>query len=198
MNTFVAGTTQAQSTLGIWFWIILFVLVVFIVAWLLLRNTKVPPPDLHTGHGHESHDEHASHEEHGAEEPAAHEEAAAAVETPPVLEEAPPAEPVVEEAAPVVTGVVEGAAEEIRLPDDLTILEGIGPKAGEALNAAGITTFAQLAAADLEQIKAILAANGLRLLDPGTWKEQAALAADGKMDDLQALMASLKGGRRAG
>ena len=43
--------------------------------------------------------------------------------------------------------------------DDLAIVEGIGPKAAEALVAAGIDTFAKLAAASAEEVKAILDAS---------------------------------------
>jgi predicted flap endonuclease-1-like 5' DNA nuclease len=82
------------------------------------------------------------------------------------------------------------------VPDDLTVLEGIGPKINSLLQEAGIQTFAQLAAADLAQVKALLEANGLPFIDPGSWPEQAGLAAAGKMDDLQALQGRLRGGRK--
>jgi predicted flap endonuclease-1-like 5' DNA nuclease len=84
------------------------------------------------------------------------------------------------------------------VPDDLTVLEGIGPKINGLLQAAGIQTFAQLAAADMAQVKALLEANGLPFIDPGSWPEQAGLAAAGKMDELQALQDRLKGGRKVG
>ncbi len=81
-------------------------------------------------------------------------------------------------------------------PDDLVIIEGIGPKIAGVLQAAGIQTFAQLAAADPAQLEKILHDAGLRLADPSTWMEQAKLAAEGKMDELKALQDSLKGGHR--
>jgi predicted flap endonuclease-1-like 5' DNA nuclease len=81
-------------------------------------------------------------------------------------------------------------------PDDLAIIEGIGPKIASTLQAAGITTFAQLAAADVSKLDKILKDAGLRLADASTWAEQAKLAADGKMDELKKLQDSLKGGRR--
>jgi hypothetical protein len=83
-------------------------------------------------------------------------------------------------------------------PDDLTILEGIGPRVKEVLAEAGITTFAQLAAADVNRLREILEGANLRFLDPGTWAEQARMAAEGRMDDLQAFTDSLRGGRRVG
>jgi large subunit ribosomal protein L21 len=83
------------------------------------------------------------------------------------------------------------------VPDDLKLIEGIGPKISALLNSAGIKTFAALAATDVATVQKILDAAGLRLADPGTWAEQAKLAADGKMDELKKLQDSLKGGRRA-
>jgi predicted flap endonuclease-1-like 5' DNA nuclease len=82
------------------------------------------------------------------------------------------------------------------VPDDLTILEGIGPKINQLLQAAGICTFALLAASEVSELKAILDPAGLQFIDPGTWAEQARLADEGKFDELKALTASLKGGRR--
>jgi predicted flap endonuclease-1-like 5' DNA nuclease len=84
-------------------------------------------------------------------------------------------------------------------PDDLRRIEGIGPKISRVLQAAGITTFAQLAAAQVDEIERILEAEDPRLgrlADPGTWPEQARLAADGDWEELVALQAQLKGGRR--
>lgn len=85
-------------------------------------------------------------------------------------------------------------------PDDLERIEGIGPKIAGLLQAAGITTFAQLAATDVERIKQILGQanpNLLRLADPTTWPEQARLAAEGAWQALEKLQSELKGGRRA-
>ena len=83
--------------------------------------------------------------------------------------------------------------------DDLTIIEGIGPKINALLNQDGIYTFAQLATAAVERLQSILAAAGprFRLADPHSWPEQAALARDGSWDALQALQSSLKAGRGA-
>ncbi len=83
------------------------------------------------------------------------------------------------------------------LPDDLTILEGIGPKVKKVLQAQGIETFSQLAEARIDKLKSILDANGLQFMDPASWPQQASLAAEGKMDELKALMDNLKGGRKA-
>lgn len=81
--------------------------------------------------------------------------------------------------------------------DDLQVIEGIGPKIAAILQSHGITTFAQLAATDLGQLRDIMLAANLRIADPTTWPQQAALAAAGKWEELRALQDSLKGGRRA-
>jgi large subunit ribosomal protein L21 len=80
-------------------------------------------------------------------------------------------------------------------PDDLRRVEGIGHKISGLLQAAGITTFAQLAATDAGQLRRILREAGIRA-NPSTWPEQAGLAAADNWDALEALQAELKGGRR--
>jgi len=81
--------------------------------------------------------------------------------------------------------------------DDLKKIEGIGPKAAEALTNAGIDTFAKLAKADPANIKEILTTASSRLahLEPGTWPQQSQLAADEKWDELKVLQDKLDGGK---
>ncbi|MEO0896051.1 MAG: 50S ribosomal protein L17 [Bacteroidota bacterium] len=81
--------------------------------------------------------------------------------------------------------------------DDLTKIEGIGPKVQETLNAAGITTFAQLTEAGADKLKEILteAGGAMKSMNPTTWGDQAQLAADGKWDELTALQDELDGGK---
>jgi predicted flap endonuclease-1-like 5' DNA nuclease len=81
--------------------------------------------------------------------------------------------------------------------DDLTIVEGIGPKIAEILNNAGIVSFADLAATKPAAIKTILEGAGKRfqMHDPATWPKQATLARDGKTAELTKLQAELKGGK---
>jgi predicted flap endonuclease-1-like 5' DNA nuclease len=71
--------------------------------------------------------------------------------------------------------------------DDLKIVEGIGPKIEELFNKAGIYTFAQLADTSVSRMKEILDKAGSRfqIHDPTTWADQAALARDGKWDELK-------------
>ena len=80
-------------------------------------------------------------------------------------------------------------------PDDLRVIEGIGPRIAGVLNAAGIRTFHDLATTDAERIDAILAAEDprlARLATPDTWPEQAALAAAGDWEALAELTDTLK------
>ena len=81
-------------------------------------------------------------------------------------------------------------------PDDLTRIEGIGPKINQLLGAAGITTYAQLADADIDMIDSKLDEAGITFAHPGTWPEQAKLASEGKWDELEALQDNMKGGRK--
>ncbi len=58
---------------------------------------------------------------------------------------------------------------------ELLVIDGIGPKAATILAAAGITTLAELAAADVDHLRTVLAAAGTRYrsLNPSSWPEQA-------------------------
>ena len=78
--------------------------------------------------------------------------------------------------------------------EDLTKLEGVGPKISKTLAEGGLGTFAAVAAASPDQIKEILSAASIGA-NPETWPQQAALAADGKWDELKALQDELDGGR---
>ena len=104
-----------------------------------------------------------------------------------------------EEAAPAVTVETPTPASEAAPPgpDDLTRIEGIGPKISGLFKDAGITTFAQVAEADASLLDRIIDEVGITMIDPSTWPEQASLAAAGEWDALQALQDELKGGRRA-
>lgn len=101
-------------------------------------------------------------------------------------------------AAPKAEKVAEAKAPKAaKKVDDLKLIEGVGPKAAEALVEAGITTFSKLAKTSADAVKAILEASESQLshLDPTTWAQQAQLAADGKMDELKKLQDELNGGK---
>ena len=80
--------------------------------------------------------------------------------------------------------------------DDLKKIEGAGPKAAEALVAAGLDTFAKVAKADPAKLSEILTEASSRLshLVTTTWPKQAGLAAEGKWDELKELQDRLDGG----
>ena len=80
--------------------------------------------------------------------------------------------------------------------EDLTKIEGIGPKAEEALIGKGIATYAELSKTTPEKIKEILseASSSLAHLDPTSWPKQAKMAANGKWDELKAWQDEAKGG----
>jgi len=96
--------------------------------------------------------------------------------------------------SPQTTADVAIAAEE----DDLKIIEGIGPKIEAVLKAAGIKTFAQLAAMQPDEIQQLLdqAEGNFSGNIPETWPEQAALAAQGKWDELKEWQQKHKYGRK--
>lgn len=111
---------------------------------------------------------------------------------------------VVEEVAEVVAKPAAKKSSSITLPsgkkvkqDDLKLVEGIGPKIEELMHAAGITTWAELAAAPIEKLEAILDEAGprFRIHDPATWGKQAAMADAGQWEELETYQDELKGGR---
>lgn len=81
--------------------------------------------------------------------------------------------------------------------DDLTMVEGIGPKIAEIFNNAGITTWAELGNTDVDRLKELLAEAGdrFKMHDPETWPRQAKLAAEGQWEELAKWQDELDGGR---
>jgi small subunit ribosomal protein S2 len=80
--------------------------------------------------------------------------------------------------------------------DDLTKVEGIGPKISEVFQSAGIISFADLAGKSEDDLKAILAEAGSRYAskNPASWPKQAKMAADGKWDELKEWQDNTKAG----
>lgn len=81
--------------------------------------------------------------------------------------------------------------------DDLTVVEGIGPKISELCSGIGITTWRQLADTDVAELQSMLDAAGSRysVHKPGTWPQQSALLANGEWDAFKTLTDQLDGGR---
>ncbi|MBG42797.1 MAG: 50S ribosomal protein L21 [Aequorivita sp.] len=118
--------------------------------------------------------------------------------TPAKKEEAKKAEPKKETKAKAETKAPakKAAPKKAAKADDLKKIEGVGPKAAEAMVAAGLDTFAKVAKAKPEAIATILseASSNLAHLVTDTWPKQAKLAADGKWDELKELQDKLDGG----
>jgi predicted flap endonuclease-1-like 5' DNA nuclease len=116
------------------------------------------------------------------------------VEVPVAAPAAPvPAVPTIDVAAARAAGFA------LKGPDDLEVVEGVGPKIAQIFREAGVTTFARLAAMSPAEIQPLLDAAGpnFRIANPQTWPEQAALAAANRWTDLKALQDSLTAGRKA-
>jgi predicted flap endonuclease-1-like 5' DNA nuclease len=82
-------------------------------------------------------------------------------------------------------------------PDDLKIVEGIGPKIEKLLKDAGINNWSDLAASSADKLRGVLDAAGenFRLADPSTWPKQAELASAGKWKELSEYQEFLEGGK---
>lgn len=171
--------SDRRSSLS-WLWLLLIIILIVVLIWWLLRRPKQEMP--------------------------------ASLPTAPKMPATPPA-PTLPAVAPAMPAASEppamvgpdmaqvgpdvALAAAAPMADDLTIVEGIGPKVAALLKEAGITTFRQLADANVGHLEELLREAGLRMMNPATWPEQARLAALGDHEGLQRLQESLKGGRRA-
>ncbi len=206
---FLYGVGVASSNVALSILLIgLTLIVIGVGAWLYLLKPWKSFDDLKTPHytGHdEAHDEHVS----------------AATEAPPATPEAPPQpepEPAAEAAAPAAAAAApagvsaegqpptpEPAAAEAEAaipvaeagaePDDLTLIEGVGPKSAQALNASGVKTYRQMAAMTPEALEDAVKSQKVRLVgSTETWPMQAELAAAGDFDALEKLKGRIHGG----
>ncbi|TAK45635.1 MAG: DUF4332 domain-containing protein [Saprospiraceae bacterium] len=121
-----------------------------------------------------------------------------ALKTPTATSESPAPKPAVKSAAPKTAAKPAEPIVKKAAADNLTLVEGIGPKIAELLANAGIVTFADLAKAKVDTLKRVLDAAGSRykMHDPSTWTEQAALAVKGEWSKLEKLQKQLKGGKK--
>lgn len=108
----------------------------------------------------------------------------------PKIEEA---EPATQEIKPETPATPNGKAQPA---DDLTKIEGIGPKISGLLQSAGIHTFQQLADTEVSRLQELLSEANLNMADPATWPQQASLAEAGDWSGLEQLQSELKAGRR--
>jgi predicted flap endonuclease-1-like 5' DNA nuclease len=102
-----------------------------------------------------------------------------------------PADVVIDVAAAKAAGF------DMKGPDDLEIVEGIGPKIAQLLRQHGVTTFVQLASAAPAEIAAILERGGpnFRIANPGTWPDQAGYCVRNDWAGLKQLQDRLTAGR---
>lgn len=80
--------------------------------------------------------------------------------------------------------------------DDLTVVEGVGPKISVLCDGIGVTTWRQLAGTDVAELQTMLDAGGprFRMHKPETWPRQAELLADGRWAEFKQVTDDLVGG----
>jgi predicted flap endonuclease-1-like 5' DNA nuclease len=102
-----------------------------------------------------------------------------------------PAEVVIDVAAAKAAGF------DLKGPDDLEAVEGIGPKISQLLRQHGIGTFFELASVSPAEVLAILEKGGpdFRIANPGTWPEQAGYCVRNDWAGLKTLQDRLTAGR---
>lgn len=157
-----------QTSRGIpwWVYLLIIVVIIIIIAWALASNREKTPVETHREEAHTA--------------------------APSMMESPPPPSRV-----EVFTAAADASMPATSpTPDDLTIIEGIGPKISAILNASGIHTFSQLEQTGATELRRILSANNLEFIDPTSWGDQARLAAAGDQAGLQALQDRLRGGRQ--
>lgn len=111
-------------------------------------------------------------------------------------------EPVIEpgtlEPVPVTHVNPEQLSAEEKKADNLLIIDGIGPKIVGALNNAGIRTYADIATHNPADLEKIVRDAGVRMVGHAdTWVQEAQLAAEGKIAELEQFKADLRANRSA-
>jgi len=112
--------------------------------------------------------------------------------------ESPRAEALIKQASEFVEEIANAVRSDIEgLIDDLKVIEGIGPQVEKALNAAGITRFAQLITLTSEDLVRIVKTEGkVRIVgSPASWVKQAEFLVKGDKEGLQEYQKKLKGGK---
>lgn len=111
-------------------------------------------------------------------------------------------EPTVEAAEAVAGAAVIAEAESVtreaakQEPQDLKRIEGIGPKIDAALKAQGYPTYASVAAATEDELRAAIKAEGVRFApSASSWARQAQFLAEGDEDGLKEFQDYLVGGQ---
>ena len=185
----------AQKSLPWWLWLLLFLIVVALVVWALTRSSTTEKSTVHKP-TIEEHAEGSHHDDGFRHQPS---ESVDEMQAEPVLAEFE-TEPEIIQPADVSIGVEsEGPDNRSTIidfkPDDLTVIEGIGPKIKLILAEAGITRFDQLAECEVDHLAGIMKNANLRIANPKTWPSQARMAAAGEWDKLQSYQERLNAGR---
>jgi predicted flap endonuclease-1-like 5' DNA nuclease len=163
---------------GVW-WILPGFVLGWIVGWLVLRATRAKP----------------------RVEPARSERPIAAT-TSPIADEIA-GEPIAPTPTTLSRSVDVSAARaagfNLKHDDDLTIIEGIGPKINDLLHANGVVSFAELSRLSVPETLDILERGGthFHLANPGSWASQATLAAENRWGELKRLQEELVAGRQS-
>jgi large subunit ribosomal protein L20 len=100
--------------------------------------------------------------------------------------------------APTAEAPVKATRKKKSEGDDLTLIEGLGPKSAQALQAEGVTTFAQIASSTPEELEEIVKVKGgVRIVEgqSKTWPKQAQYLVDGDEEGFKKYTDHLVGGR---
>lgn len=118
------------------------------------------------------------------------------VATPAKVKSAPAKTPVAK--VTIDLAAAKAAGIKIKSAEDLTVIEGVGPKINELFKDNGLKTFTQVGGATVKEMRAILDKGGARyrMANPGTWAKQAKLAANNKWKELKKLQDELSGGKK--
>ena len=211
LSSLVTSLFQESDSGGAPWWLLGWLIAVGLIAWLiswLMQRASVadaPPADGVSAQAitaevestepaaAETEMEHALT---GAADDMALDEAASADDSASADDTAEPTEAEVV-AAGAALDEAEALPETAARQDDLTRIEGVGPKVAGILKENGIVSYNQLAHADVEKLAEMLREAKLPMLHPATWPEQARLAAMADWDKLSAFQDDLKGGRKA-
>ena len=157
-------------------WLVLGFLLGWLFNWLLSRWLRKDPPAAAR----------AANESAAREAAAQHDALVSAAAMPP--------------ARVIDVGAARAAGFNIKHDDDLTIIEGIGPKIDDLFHANGVVSFAQLAELSVQEMLDILERGGphFQLANPGSWAHQAALASENRWAELKRLQDELIAGRPPG
>ena len=81
--------------------------------------------------------------------------------------------------------------------NDLTVVEGIGPKISQLFHNHDVKTWKSLSECSIDKCQEVLKSGGdrFKMHVPGTWPKQAKLAYEGKWKELSKWQGELKGGK---